>query len=168
MKKMKEGDEPCGATNRLKQSEAGGKQRHPYRIITAWILSLLLLVVGSIIYLLFRPEEILIFRILDAIGVMPVVDYLRLQTAHILLPDFVIYSLPGGLWAASYLLGMYIITNGLRFYTKLIIATPLVITMIIVEFLQLANIRLGTFDFRDIICYSIPLLIFIFVTYERQ
>ena len=126
-----------------------------------WTLSALLLIAGIGIYILYRPQNILVFGLLQDLGLTPIVDSLRFHASSILLPSFVINSLPAGLWAASYLMAMYLTTTNLSRSYRIILSTPLPITAIVMEFFQLFGWVSGTFDIYDLFCYIIPLLIFV-------
>lgn len=126
-----------------------------------WALSALLLAAGIGIYILYRPQNILVFGLLQDLGLMPFVDSLRFHASSILLPSFVINSLPAGLWAASYLIAMYLKTTNMSRTYRIILSTPLPITAIVMEFFQLFGWVSGTFDIYDLVCYIIPLIIFI-------
>lgn len=126
-----------------------------------WTLSILLLSVGIGIYILFRPQNLLVFGLLDDLGLMPIVDSLRMSASVIMLPSFVINCVPAGLWTASYLIGMYLITTGASRTQKILLSLPLPLTAIILEFLQLFGWCSGTFDLYDLVCYVVPLIIFI-------
>lgn len=104
------------------------------------------------------------FKIIDELGFMPNVVSLRMYVNHInhnCFPDFIIYSLPAGLWIASYLMMMYLTTKGYTRKSRLMLALPLPITAIVLEFMQLLGLYIGTFDAYDLICYTIPLIFFV-------
>ncbi len=70
------------------------------------------------------------------------------------LPDWVLYSLPDGLWIYSYILVIGAIRNfNIRESTLAIFCLPTV--AIISEFLQLPGIIPGTFDSSDILAYTL-------------
>ena len=126
-----------------------------------WLVALLLILTGGMIYVLYRPESLLLFRVTDSLGITPLIDILRSNSSRVMLPSFMINSLPAGLWTASYLIMMYITT---KFHTRrirLMLALPLPITAIVLEFKQLLGWCPGTFDIYDLICYIVPLFIFI-------
>ena len=126
-----------------------------------WLVALLLILTGGMIYVLYRPESLLLFRVTDSLGITPLIDILRSNSSRVMLPSFMINSLPAGLWTASYLIMMYITT---KFHTRrirLMLALPLPITAIVLEFMQLLGWCPGTFDIYDLICYIVPLFIFI-------
>lgn len=126
-----------------------------------WIFAYLFIFIGGMIYVLYRPDNILLFRVTDSLGMKPLIDVARLSASQVKLPLFVINSLPAGLWAASYLMMMYITT---RFHTRkvrLMLALPLPITAIVLEIMQYIGWCPGTFDIYDLLCYIVPLFIFI-------
>lgn len=126
-----------------------------------WIIALLLILTGGMIYVLYRPENLLLFRVTDSLGITPLIDILRSNSSRVMLPSFIVNSLPAGLWTASYLLMMYITT---KFHTRrirLMLALPLPISAIALEFMQLLGWCPGTFDIYDLICYIVPLCVFV-------
>ena len=132
-----------------------------YQVYSEWIIATILLLIGCTIYLLFRPQNLLMFKIIDGIGGMSNVVSLRMYINHNCFPDFIIYSLPAGLWTASYLMMMYLTTKGYTRKLRLMLALPLPITAIVLEFMQLLGLCIGTFDVYDLICYIIPLIVFV-------
>lgn len=59
---------------------------------------------GILIYLLFRSESIIMFRWLFYLGIETPILFIRQYTLDLTsyVPDWIIYSLPNGLWAFSY------------------------------------------------------------------
>lgn len=126
-----------------------------------WIVALLLILTGGMIYILYRPESLLLFRVTDSLGIKPLIDVLRSNSSKVILPSFMINSLPAGLWTASYLMMMYITT---KFHTRkirLMLALPLPVMAIVLEFMQFFGWCPGTFDIYDLICYIVPLCVFV-------
>lgn len=126
-----------------------------------WIYAFLMIFVGGMIYILYRPENILLFRLTDSIGIKPFINIARARASQVILPSFMINSLPAGLWAGSYLIMMFVTT---KFHTRrirLMLALPLPVMAIVLEFMQLGGWCPGTFDIYDLVCYVIPLIIFI-------
>lgn len=126
-----------------------------------WIAAFALIAIGGAIYIIYRPQSILVFRISDALGLASQVNSIRNLALLFPMPNFVIYSLPAGLWTASYLMIMYCNTAALDIKTRLILSLPLPVCAIILEFMQLVGWCPGTFDVYDLICYFVPLIIFI-------
>ncbi len=120
-----------------------------------------ILLLGIMIYLLYRPENLLVFKLVDALGMSQFIGNLRLLFSEIQLPPIVINSLPAGLWTASYLMMMCVTTRFHNRKNRLMLALPLPIMAIVLEFMQIWGWCPGTFDIYDLICYAIPLIIFI-------
>ena len=78
------------------------KMRQIYYRYSTYIQASSMLLVGIMIYLLYRPHNLLVFNIVDALGLGHVIDNLRLSFSVFQLPPIVINSLPAGLWTASY------------------------------------------------------------------
>lgn len=135
--------------------------RYIYYRYKPYIPALCMLLLGIMIYLLYRPHSLLGFKIIDAFGLNYIIDSFRLSFPIISFPPFVINSLPAGLWTASYLIMMYSSTKRHTRKVRLMLALPLPISAIILEFMQLLGWCPGTFDLYDLICYIIPLIIFI-------
>ena len=108
---------------------------------------------GGLIYLLFRPGTLRIFKWLDLAGLREPLEILRVHTLQLvpLMPEWLIYSLPNGLWAFSY---AFIITaawwkqSGYLKYFWLI-SVPIV--GLGYELLQLKGAIPGTFCYQDLI-----------------
>ena len=137
------------------------KMRQIYYRYSTYIQASSMLLVGIMIYLLYRPHNLLVFNIVDALGLGHVIDNLRLSFSVFQLPPIVIKSLPAGLWTVSYLMMMFVTTKFHTRRVRLMLALPLPIAAIVLEFMQFWGWCPGTFDIYDLICYAIPLIIFI-------
>lgn len=131
------------------------------RQLANWYSVGVIIALGGMLYVLYRPENLLMFNLLDGLGLMPLVEHFREIAHSVVLPDFVIYSLPAGLWTASYLLAMYLTTKYQSKKIRLMLALPLPISAILLEFMQLFGWCPGTFDIYDLICYIVPLILFV-------
>lgn len=131
------------------------------RQLANWYSVGVIIALGGMLYVLYRPEKLLMFNLLDIMGLMPFVEHIRMIAHSVVLPDFVIYSLPAGLWTASYLLAMYLTTRYQSKKIRLMLALPLPISAILLEFMQLFGWCPGTFDIYDLICYIVPLIVFV-------
>ncbi len=126
--------------------------------IIEFCLSLLMLLAGSSIYILFRQDAIFLSG----------VDSQLLEMIHIRIPDsnncfllyWFMYCLPDGLWYAALLLMLSAFendyTSGIRLPFLLGIILPF-----FMECFQYLGIVSGTFDILDLITYLIILLLFI-------
>lgn len=126
-----------------------------------WAIALIPVLFGGLVYLLYRPKNIILFEVLDKLGDFTAVDIVRSKVEHVHLPDFVVYSLPAGLWTASYLMAMCLCTKQLNKNMRLSLALPLPISAVVLEFMQLFGLCPGTFDIYDVVCYVIPIIIFV-------
>lgn len=110
--------------------------------------------------MLYRPKNIILFEVLNKLGGSTTVDMVRNKVEQIHLPDFVVYSLPAGLWTASYLMAMYLCTKQLNKKMRLSLALPLPISAVVLEFMQQFGLCPGIFDICDLVCYLIPIVMF--------
>ena len=78
-----------------------------------FILSFFALVIGTMIYLLFRVSTLKVFTWLDFIGIDFLHSNLRKDSVNLipLIPDWFIYSFPDGIWIFSYVILMISIWN---------------------------------------------------------
>jgi len=132
------------------------------------ILSLFLLGVGGSIYLLFRPKTLLMFKWVELLGLNEYIDRLRDMVSGITLNHITLYSLPDGLWLASYIIVVNTIVSkdnkvNLLFWSFLLPAIAVTF-----EILQIPGVIPGVFDVFDLICYILPLLIYlIYLKHEK-
>jgi len=127
------------------------------------ILGAISLICGCTIYLLFRSKSINIYQWCNALGLSNKVDTLRKLVQGWEVPDFVKFSIPDGLYCASYILIIDAIWRNekpLKYFVVALI--PLV--AIANEVLQYFGMTKGTFDWYDIICYVTPLLLYFIST----
>ena len=125
------------------------------------LIGVLLILLGGMIYLSFRPTSLLLFHVLDGLGVMPLMASWRDWVADWQPSEFVVYSLPGGLWAASYILLTYPLLHRQQAWLRIAIAGSVPALGIVSELLQQGGILPGVFDIADLCCYAVPLLLLI-------
>ena len=73
------------------------------------LLSALLISIGELVYILYRPLTLYMFKPLELMGLLD--DVRALRSAHWLppietVPEWVVYSLPDGMWLLSYMFAM--------------------------------------------------------------
>jgi len=136
------------------------------KIIVEVFFGILSLFAGGMIYLAFRDESLVMFRWFDKLGLLEAIHSMRKVTLSIPIPDFVKYCLPDGLWTVSYIL----MVDALVEKHKIIWALSLPLIAIFLEILQGFRIIEGIFDWGDLLCYSIPVLIFVTINnrYEKH
>ena len=132
------------------------------------LTSVLLLSLGGGMYVLLRPRVILLFRVIDKIGVGSWVDAQRAHFAGSVLPEWVVYCLPNGLWSASYILLMDAIMKHRSLHERLAWACVIPVLGVISELLQGMGMLTGTFDTIDLACYAVPFLIYAALLWIRN
>ena len=131
------------------------------KISRVWLfLGVLLLAVGGMIYVLFRSTGLLFFIVLDHADLMRPVDSLRSSVARAAAPDFVVYSLPSLLWSLSYIMLVQHLYGQESLRTRMRWASVIPLAGVASELMQLLAWLPGTFDVRDLLCYSIPLVVY--------
>lgn len=133
-------------------------QRSRYLEAMAGTLFLLL---GCAIYVLFRARTIKLYRWLTACGLEDVMEKCRHVFEGWYLPDFILYSLPDGLYCASYILIMHAIWNVHPKHTSYLFVIFIPLVAVIHELSQSVGLSKGTFDLNDLICYLLPILLHI-------
>lgn len=84
------------------------------------------------------------------------------------LPDFVLYSLPDGLWTLSSILMLHPLLRGERALRRLAIVAIVPMLGIASETLQWLRWLPGVFDICDLACYAIPLIAyFLYQSYHN-
>ena len=133
------------------------------QIIIGHVFTLLL---GGLIYILFRQDTLKMFSWFDNINVSSAISELRLCTVPLSghFPNWFLYSLPDGLWLFSYLSVLLAVWDNV--ISKHNIHWLLLVPMVAIfsEIGQLFEIVPGTFDIFDLIFYLLgtvlPILIF--------
>lgn len=123
------------------------------------LIGLVVLLLGGIIYLLFRPTTLMLFHTLDLVGLMPLVTDCRTLVATCQPSEFVVYSLPGGLWATSYILLVVSLLERAMRWQRMMVASIIPLAGICSELMQQAGLLPGVFDTADLVCYAVPLII---------
>ena len=116
--------------------------------------SLFLFFAGGMIYLMFRSESLVMFRWCEELHIKEYVDSLRMPFT---LPQWIIYSLPDGLWLCSYVLFVSTIWSfDLKQGWPYVFSLPAI--AIGSELAQAFVWMRGTFDWMDLTCYVLGLL----------
>ena len=131
------------------------------------VASLTALLVGGMIYLLFRPKTLLFFHALDTIGFADWVDYLRQMFAITNMPDWVVFSMPDGLWSLAYVLIADRLMSGRATRARIAIVSIIPMMGVTSEFMQAVGLLRGTFDWADVMAYSLPLGIYLIIRILR-
>lgn len=107
------------------------------------------------IYLMFRSESLVMFRWCESFHIREYIDSIRIPCT---LPQWVVFSLPDGLWLCSYALFVSTIWD---FDLKQ--GWPYVFFLSVIaigsEIAQAFGLMRGTFDWMDMVCYIIGMLL---------
>lgn len=118
---------------------------------------------GCIIYVLFRSQFIRLYVWCEALGLGCVIEKIRNGIGWLGMSDFLLYSLPDGLYCASYVLIMDGLWHGDSSLRRIVVVSAIPFVAIVHELLQGLHIVRGTFDVCDLLCYSVPLCIYLIV-----
>jgi hypothetical protein len=123
------------------------------------ILSIILVSIGGCIYLLQRTTGLLMFRIIDFLGLTDVVATMRSSVMQ--WPEFVVFSLPGGLWSASYVLLADAVLCHQSVAMRLAWGSLIPMIGVVSELLQALGLCPGTADWQDAVCYGVPCMVYV-------
>jgi len=112
------------------------------------------LLLGSLIYLAFRSDSLIVFDWLNSLNVVDQTQDFRQLFRQYDLPDWALYSLPDGLWCWASTGWLWIIWRRINLWT----ASPLILALSL-EFGQLFQLIPGVFDWLDCISYITGALI---------
>lgn len=126
----------------------------------SFIFSLPLLMFGGMIYLLFRSRQTLLLKIADATPLSHTLTDIRDAVATCQPSEWVVYSLPGALWAGAYVLIIHSLMHSLGPATRWRWASVIPLLGVFSELGQAAGIVPGTFDMLDLAGYLLPLVIY--------
>ncbi len=127
--------------------------------VTSYVLSCICFIFGGLIYMTFRSETLIMFDWFHTLGIDGIVSSLRAYGASFLpLPDWIIYSLPDGLWVLSYVLAISALWDfDFRTHWKIIVLIPSI--AISSELLQSFGLIHGSFDWMDFLAYCLATII---------
>ena len=131
------------------------------------VAGILLLLGGIAIYLLFRSQTIVLYQWCVHLGLTDFLSTVRQQVQSCDISDFVGYSLPDGMYCASYILLMDALWRNSGRLTRLCFASLIPVVAILHELLQAATLVRGTFDVADLLCYATPLLIYLLINHKK-
>ena len=133
-----------------------------YRV-TKVMLSLLILLLGGLVYVIYRDKSLLMFDWFDAIGISNEIDGLRRLFQGEGIYGWVKYSLPDGLWAFSYMFLVDAIWNGSRSKSSFIFIYSLPVIALLSEFFQYFGLLPGVFDWMDVASYLFAIILFVII-----
>ena len=133
-----------------------------------FLMPLFTLMLGSFIYVSFRQDTLILFDWLSDIGVFEFIAGYRHYTLPFAdnIPNWILYSLPDGLWLFSYISFALIIWDNKiskhGFFWIIIVPTIAICS----EIGQLFNIIPGTYDLVDIFIYVLFFILAVKISYK--
>jgi hypothetical protein len=118
-----------------------------------FLLSILTILSGGIIYILLRPSEPVFFSWIKFVGLEDFIFNTREKTLLFgqFLPEWFIYSLPNGLWAFSYSFIITVVWWKSKSRLKFFWIASIPILVFGFELFQYLEILMGTFCIGDIV-----------------
>lgn len=129
-------------------------------------LGVVFLMFGCVIYLLFRTKTLNIYQWCSLLGLSNFIDYARVWVSAWNIPDFIRYSLPDGLYCAAYILLMDAIWHDGDSLIKHFVIIFVPVVTIGSEIFQYYGLVKGTYDFCDLVSYSLPYIAYILYKYH--
>lgn len=123
-------------------------------------IGILLLLFGGLLYVLYRPQTLLLFHVADQLGLSAVIGQGRLWASAWQPAAFVIYCLPAGLWAMSYVLIVAGLAEALQPMARFSAVAFIPLIGGVSELMQAVDIIPGTFDWADLLLYLLPLVLY--------
>lgn len=130
-----------------------------------YIIGTLSVLIGGLLYLIFRSESLVMFNWFSNVGLSSGISSLRESCGDISLYSWVKYNLPAALWLFSYMFiirGIWLKSQQNIIYNVFLWAVP--IMAFASELLQFFGAIPGTFDYKDIIAYSAGIIMFFLIT----
>lgn len=128
----------------------------------SFLIGLLLIVGGGLLYLLFRSRQVLLLYILDSTPLSHSITQMRGMASAWQPSEWVVYSLPGGLWSAAYILVIHGLMHTLETSVRWRWACVIPLMGTFSELGQALHLIPGTFDVADLVCYLLPYIIYSF------
>ena len=122
------------------------------KINSLWWLPLL---VGILIYIFLRPDDLIYNDLFSS----PIKIKINTNSKVV---NFLVYSLPNGLWSMSFSQLIFHIYK-IRSLKTILLSSVMLFVGIIIELLQYQSFINGTFDFNDIFSYIISYLIILII-----
>lgn len=148
----------------MKQEDFRSRTKERLVII---IIAVLFFGAGGLIYILYRAPTLHMFSWFRSIGIHQYVLQLR-ELEFPIIPEWIKFCLPDGLWMASYMLLMVAIWLHEQTRRSLVLSLLLPIFINASEILQFFHLTKGTFDPIDLLCYDIPVTIYIIHYYYEK
>ena len=131
-------------------------------------LAAILLMFGGYIYLAYRDKSLIMFQWVSSLHLDGAIEYIRRDYRTDCINEWLVYSLPDGLWISSFIIIMYCVWRKAKKKERMTWVLSLPLAALVSEIMQLFGWLIGTFDWVDFVCYAIPILIYIIYEYKRK
>lgn len=134
------------------------------------IIATFAVLLGGIIYMLYRSSDVIAIQWMSSIGMERWIQEIRSPEpgSHLLLPQWMIYSLPNGLWALAYAMIISYIWIGHRSWLKWVWLSTIPMLVYGFEMLQYMKIVPGTFCREDLLSASIGIFLGVLIGINIQ
>jgi len=124
-------------------------------------IGIICFLLSTSIYVLFRPTSLLLFHWINYFGFMDEIFIFRSYFSFIkdIIPFYLIYSVPFGLWIISYMIFIKIIWGESKSYSYDIFFWSVPIISFISEMFQYFDVISGTFDLTDLVILGITIIL---------
>ena len=132
-----------------------------YKKIMLMSIGIICFLLSTSIYVLFRPTSLLLFHWINYFGFMDEIFIFRSYFSFIkdIIPFYLIYSVPFGLWIISYMIFIKIIWGESKSYSYDIFFWSVPIISFISEMFQYFDVISGTFDLTDLVILGITIIL---------
>lgn len=132
-----------------------------YKKIILINIGIICFLLSTSIYILFRPTSLLLFHWINYFGFMDKVFIFRSYfiTVKDIIPFYLIYSIPFGLWIISYMIFIKIIWGESKGYSYDIFFWSIPVISFISEIIQYFHLISGTFDLIDLVILGIIIVL---------
>ena len=115
------------------------------------------LLIGGLLYVCYRTQTLVMFNWFSKLNILETINSFRYYTLpqKNKIPNWVLYSLPDGLWIYSYTSCMLIIWRYKIMNNNLLWIFGLPTIALLSEIAQYFNILQGVFDPIDVLCYTL-------------
>ena len=128
------------------------KKKNINKINSLWWVPLL---VGILIYIFLRPDDLIYNDLFSS----PIKIKINTNSKVV---NFLVYSLPNGLWSMSFSQLIFHIYK-IRSLKTILLSSIMLFVGIMIELLQYQSFMNGTFDINDIFSYIMSYLIVLFI-----
>ena len=138
------------------------RHRIKYRATKVFI-SLVILLLGGLVYVIYRDKSLLMFNWFDSIGISNEIDWLRRLFQGEGIYGWVKYSLPDGLWLFSYMYIVDAIWDSEKNAMSILFLWGLPVVAVSSECLQYFGLLPGVFDWIDMASYLSAITVFLII-----